>query len=769
MSEGEDERLWDSALRRAFEEEREEKGDSVLARLEARGDEPVRVLLREAIEEAETAIVRPRPEEGASPGPAGRYQVVGEIARGGVGVVLKARDADLGRDVAMKVLAEEHEGKGSLIPRFVEEAQIGGQLQHPGIVPVYELGLLDRERPYFTMKLVRGRTLSEILAERRDVGEERRRFLRIFEQVCQTIAYAHSRGVIHRDLKPANVMVGSFGEVQVIDWGFAKVLTRGGVADEVRARGEEEVATVRSGPDGSASVSGSALGTPAYMAPEQALGNLEAIDERTDVFCLGGILTEILTGSPPHTGADRKGLLLAAGRGDLGEAHARFDRCGADPELIDLAMRCLAVAKAERPRDAGELAEQVSAHLSSLAERARAAELTAVEERARAVHERRAKRLAIGLGVFVVLALLVGGSVVLAHRARLRSDREETAREIAAILAGAEVLADGDEWERAVEEVVRAETRLHAAKAFPEDEALVEERLSEYRRRAQEHALLSRIEAVRLREDLDMRRTPEAYAEAFRDYGIDVMALGDAEIEARIRAAGTEAAEVLCRALDDWVSRHQVEPDLARKLIAAANLVDEDPWRQKLRLAILNDDRKLLDALADSLAHTPRPPESVILLAHAIRGPPEEGGDAETAVAVLLRGYESGPGDFWISFRIGMGFAMLGAGEPEVGVLHARIAVALRPRSPQVRAALALAILRRAKGDAARPGDFAEARAAVDWALERSPDDTLARVALAVSLAAGGEMERARAIVEEALEGHPRPERARRIIEEVLR
>jgi len=197
--------------------------------------------------------------------------------------------------------------------------------------------------------------------------------------------------------------------------------------------------------------------------------------------------------------------------------------------------------------------------------------------------------------------------------------------------------------------------------------------------------------------------------------------------------------------------------------------VDEDPWRGKLRLAILNDDREMLRALADSLAHTPRPPESVILLAHAIRGPPEEGGDAEAANAVLLLGIRSSPGDFWINFRIGMSFAMLGAGEPDVGVQHARIAVALRPRSPQVRAALAMAIVRRARTDSARPGDVAEAREAVDWALERSPDDTLARVALAVCLAAGGETDRARAIVEKALEGHPQAERARRIIEEVLR
>ncbi len=119
----------------------------------------------------------------------------------------------------------------AVVARFVEEAQIGGQLQHPGIVPVYELGLMADEAPYFTMKLVKGRTLSALLTQRKSTAENRTRLLQIFESVCQTLAYAHSKGVLHRDVKPANIMVGAFGEVQVVDWGLAKVLHRGGVAD----------------------------------------------------------------------------------------------------------------------------------------------------------------------------------------------------------------------------------------------------------------------------------------------------------------------------------------------------------------------------------------------------------------------------------------------------------------------------------------------------------------------------------------------------------
>ncbi len=141
-----------------------------------------------------------------------------------MGAIIKARDADLGRDLAIKVLLDRHKDDPDVLARFIEEAQIGGQLQHPGIVPVHELGQFVNQRPYFSMKLVEGETLASLLHAREDPSDDLPHFLGIFEHVCQTMAYAHSRGVIHRDLKPANIMVGAFGEVQVMDWGLAKVL-----------------------------------------------------------------------------------------------------------------------------------------------------------------------------------------------------------------------------------------------------------------------------------------------------------------------------------------------------------------------------------------------------------------------------------------------------------------------------------------------------------------------------------------------------------------
>src|SRR6185369_9468572 len=164
--------------------------------------------------------------EASWPDRLGPYLIAGEIAHGGMGTILKARDVDLGRDVALKVLHAEHKDKPDVLRRFIEEAQIASQLQHPGVVAVHGMGLLPDGLPYFAMKLVKGRTLAAVLEERRDPREDRQRLLGAFEQVCQAVAYAHARQVVHRDLKPSNIMIGAFGEVLVMDWGLAKVLSR---------------------------------------------------------------------------------------------------------------------------------------------------------------------------------------------------------------------------------------------------------------------------------------------------------------------------------------------------------------------------------------------------------------------------------------------------------------------------------------------------------------------------------------------------------------
>jgi serine/threonine-protein kinase len=353
------------------------------------------VLLKEA--EGESAdIVKPKSDAMPLPDQTGdRYQLSGEIARGGVAWGRwRGQDVDLGRDLAVKILLQKYANRPDVARRFIEEAQIGGQLQHPGVVPVYDIGRFG-ERPFFTMKLVKGKTLGALLGERTDLAADRPRLLAIALQVAQTLAYAHAKGVIHRDLKPANVMVGVFGEVQVMDWGLAKVLAEGGIADEERSASckserPEDVTTIRTarssgstGSFGSDTEAGSLLGTPAYMPPEQANGDVALLDRRADVFGLGAILCEILTGAPPYVGRSGEEVRRKACNGDLADANARLDACGADHELVSLTRACLLPEAVDRPKDAQAVADTLTAYLDGVQQRLRAAEVAGLQERAR--------------------------------------------------------------------------------------------------------------------------------------------------------------------------------------------------------------------------------------------------------------------------------------------------------------------------------------------------------------------------------------------------
>ena len=244
-----------------------------------------------------------RLDVGAGPGRiAGRYEDLGLIGTGGMGEVRRVRDVVLDRTVAMKIVRGDRAGLTHAIARFLEEAHATAQLQHPGIVPVHDVGQLDDGRPWFTMREVRGEPLEDVIraVHRADgspstTGWTFRRVLAAFVAICNTVAYAHRRGVLHRDLKPGNLMLGDLGEVYVLDWGIAKILGR------VLVEGDEPV--VRGPAAALATRVGKISGTPGFMAPEQASETAAASDPAVDLYALGAVLYVALCGHEPYTGS----------------------------------------------------------------------------------------------------------------------------------------------------------------------------------------------------------------------------------------------------------------------------------------------------------------------------------------------------------------------------------------------------------------------------------------------------------------------------------
>jgi len=314
----------------------------------------------------------------------GRIQVRGEIGRGAMGQVLLGFDTKLRREMALKVT---HLPRGEiprqLLARFVEEAQVNAQLEHPNIIPVHDLGLDPMGRAYFSMKLVRGRSLEEILEARLNGDEATlsefglRRLLGVFLQVCLAMDYAHARGVIHRDLKPANVMIGDFGEVCVMDWGVAKLKEiAAGVSTRAEAFGSLHdltdsapvsapgpVTSVRAETKAWQTHDGAVLGTPHYMSPEQAKGL--AVDERSDLYSLGVMLYEILCGQVPF---DHEDPAIVVKRVILENPKPPSSHdAGVPPALETLVMRLLAKEPAERTLPLGAVRAHIQDYIDGIA------------------------------------------------------------------------------------------------------------------------------------------------------------------------------------------------------------------------------------------------------------------------------------------------------------------------------------------------------------------------------------------------------------------
>jgi len=374
----------------------------------------------------------------------GRYRIRGEVARGGMGAILKIWDEDLHRHLAMKVILGQAQAQtggdtppvdARKVARFLEEAQVTGQLDHPGIVPVHELGLDPEGRLYFTMKLVKGRSLQEIfdLVAAGAEGWTQTRALGVLLKVCEAMAYAHDKGVIHRDLKPANVMIGKFGEVHVMDWGLARILDRTDEKD-IRICSEPPPSSIlrrardvhRGDTPGSLlyTMDGDVVGTPAYMPLEQADGRIGEVGPHSDVYALGAMLYHLLAGHPPYL---PKGVEL--------ESVEVWDLVRQSPptpitriapetptELVAICDKAMARDWKQRYRDTSELAADLSAYLEHRV--VRAYETGAWAEARKWVERNR--RLALSLAAAIVI-LVVGivGTTTFALEASRQSDRAD--------------------------------------------------------------------------------------------------------------------------------------------------------------------------------------------------------------------------------------------------------------------------------------------------------------------------------------------------------
>jgi tetratricopeptide (TPR) repeat protein/tRNA A-37 threonylcarbamoyl transferase component Bud32 len=607
-----------------------------------------------------------------------RYRVLRPHAKGGLGEVFVAEDQELHREVALKEIQQEFAHDAHSRARFVMEAEITGRLEHPAVVPVYGLGQYADGRPYYAMRFIKGDTFKEALqrfhqADKpgRDAGERRlafRELLGRFVDVCQAVAYAHSRGVLHRDLKPGNVMLGKYGETLLVDWGLAKPVGR---PEPVRSSDE---ATLRpsSGSGVAATQAGTALGTPAYMSPEQAAGRLDLVGPASDIYGLGATLYSLLTGQPPFSGTDKCEVLRQVQRGEVMPPRKLKPRTPAALEAI-----CLK-AMALRPEDRYPMALELAADI----------EHWLADEPVRAYREpwsaragrwmRRHKPAVAAVTAVAVVVLLLGAAGAwwlerqeAERQAELARQEGALRQEVAAALDQAGRFRHGGHFDESRDLLERAQQRLAAG--GPDDLGRhVEQALADT-------ALARRLDQARQRASTlvegkwDSAGAERGYAAALREAGLSREGQDAGEAGARVRASAVRAEVVA--ALDDWAG---LTRDEARQawLLAVARAADPAADRDRLRRPGLWGDRAALERLAAGGSAAALSPQLTAVLARALH---HSGGDA---VPLLRAAQARYPDDFWLSFMLGWALAEAKQWDEAVG--HYRAALALRPRSSAV-------------------------------------------------------------------------------------
>lgn len=593
---------------------------------------------------ATTIIERPQVKPTAE-----RYKLLREHARGGMGRIMVALDTTVGREVALKELLPGRGGSATgksksgsaptdasmaAVARFMREATVTAQLEHPNIVPVYEIGTREDGSLYYTMKFVRGRTLATRLRSIRNDPDlnsaqkfaERLKLLDAFVDVCNAIAFSHSRGVIHRDIKPANIMLGDYGEALVLDWGLAGV------------REKEEITFANGTPvsDSQASdltLEGEVMGTPSYMAPEQAAGKLNEVDERSDIYSLGAVLYEIVAGEAPYKGKSAKDVLSSV----LSERPRQINILAPDapPELAALVMRTLAREPDDRFQNARDLAEQVQAYRDG--RMVSVYRYSATELLKRFVSKHRA---AVTVSLLALL-LLVAGSVygyqrVLAERdsalaaeadaleqrgiAQLQATEAERQKKIAEDEAAEADRQEAIAVENAKEAKEQQAAAVRAAKKAADEEA-----------RANLEAEAAKVSAAIAKEKSDLAK--RALEQAQRN--LAEAHLGYAALARERNESGTELVHI--------AAAHKADSDMVTKprLLGALNSRSFPLWRTRSYIdlpagaATFSADRRLCAAPMH------KPPQSIYEFNENATTDFADIGIWDVATGTLLRRIES--------------------------------------------------------------------------------------------------------------------------------
>jgi serine/threonine-protein kinase len=618
--------------------------------------------------------------------------------------VFVAYDEELHREVALKEIQKPHAGHADGRSRFLLEAEITGNLEHPGVVPVYGLGRHSDGRPFYTMRFIKGRSLREAIdrfhaaeSPNRDPGERRlalRELLGRFVAVCNTVAYAHSRGVLHRDLKPDNVMLGPFGETLVVDWGLAKVIDRtrgdlpaGSAAPELQAAHDPSSTRVGATPDGFgpllaihqfATRGDTILGTPAYVSPEQAAGQVETVGPASDVYSLGATLYVLLMGRASVIGSDVADVLEKVIRGEWLPPRQVKKRV---PLALDaICCKAMALKPEDRYGSALELAADVE---HWLADEPVSAYREPWATRWRRWVQRHRSAVSAATATALTVVLLAGSGVLwlARHQTETRAEKarqEERQRQgVEAALYKLPDLMRQWRWKEA--ETVLDEADRHLGEAGPAD---LRARAAQARA---DLGLAVRLDAIRLRRaaineggEFDNKTAERDYAAEFLTSGLGWEGEEAEALAARVQNSAIK--DQLVAALDDWIyARIAVtkDPEQAAWLFLAARAADPDPWRDRFRDPKVWRDRAALEGLADELLKDEaklkaQSPQLLAALGDALLW---QGGNA---VPLLAEAWHRHPDDCWLNvFR---GNALLRAKKWEAAG-HFRAALALRPES----------------------------------------------------------------------------------------